>query len=256
MSAPTLERAATAAPRTPIFAVMDVETTGLAPPSTVIELGWAGLFEDGHQLVTSQELFHPGDQIITPENRAIHKIDPADLVGKPVFDADALYSLSLYPLWVAHNAAFERQFIDPLVDHLMNGESLDTPPRWICTRKCAMHIWPDLASHSNQALRYALALPNCNDPRFDPPHRALPDALVTAEILKILLTHASAEQLVEWTAQLIIYQRMPWGKHKGEAIASLDRGYLKWLGGINLDVDMRASVDAEIARRRVEGGYQ
>jgi DNA polymerase III epsilon subunit-like protein len=60
--------------------VVDLETTGLAPPAAVIELGYvrgtANQAQASARRLTwieeAKNLFHPGDQVITPENRAIH----------------------------------------------------------------------------------------------------------------------------------------------------------------------------------------
>ena len=49
-----------------------------------------------------------------------------------------------------------------------------------------MHLWPELSTHKNQTLRYELEL---NVPTVEGmlPHRALPDALVTATLLQKML---------------------------------------------------------------------
>ena len=57
---------------------------------------------------------------------------------------------------------------------------------WICTYKCALRVWPDLVSHSNQALRYTLGLinPHGIDRKTLNPHRALSDVIVTSAIFE------------------------------------------------------------------------
>jgi exodeoxyribonuclease X len=117
---------------------------------------------------------------------------------------------------VAHNSAFEEQWLD-----------FGLP--WICTHKCALHVWPEAPSHSNQALKYFLGF---NDhPSLHPPHRALPDAKVTALILTRLLDLHPVEQLIEWTLQPRLVTKMPFGKHKGLLLKDLPVDYLDWVAG-------------------------
>ena len=90
---------------------------------------------------------------------------------------------------VAHNCAFERMFLEA---------TLPASLPWICTYKAALHVSPEAPRHSNQVLRYRRNL------KLDPalamlPHRAGPDAYVTAHLLTKLLGLASAEQMVQWT---------------------------------------------------------
>lgn len=42
---------------------------------------------------------------------------------------------------------------------------------------------------------------------------------------------------------------MPFGKHRGCAIARLPIHYLKWLSGLDLRHPLRAAITAELARR-------
>jgi exodeoxyribonuclease X len=100
-------------------------------------------------------------------------------------------------------------------------------------------------------LRYALPIPDCTNRRFDPPHRALPDALVTTEILKILLSLQSVETLVQWTNEPTIFTRLPFGKHKGQLLADVPADYFAWLlRQPDTDEDVKATANHELARRR------
>jgi exodeoxyribonuclease X len=236
-----------------VFAVIDLETTGLTPPAAVIEIGIALRDYAGRQTYvqgTISKLFSPGDQEITPENRAIHHINPAWLKDKPVFNAEGLHFATHAPYWVAHNAAFERQFIDPMIQPMLDAGHLKRAPIWICTKKCAVRQWPHFNSHSNQVLRYALPIPHCTHVEFDPPHRAAPDAMVTAEILKMLLQHQTAETLARWTAEPLLFLRLPFGKHKGKPLAEVPPDYLDWmLKQSDIDADVRFTCETELARR-------
>lgn len=91
--------------------------------------------------------------------------------------------------YVAHNCDFERSFL---------GNYLD-PATWICTYKCALRAWPDLTSHSNQALRYTLGLVNPHgiDRTTLNSHRALSDAIVTSAIFE---QRSSTQRGVNWSS--------------------------------------------------------
>jgi exodeoxyribonuclease X len=157
---------------------------------------------------------------------------------------------------VAHQASFERQWLDPLLHaarEYLAHDSTFTMPRWICTKKCARHVWPDLPSHSNQVLRYALPIAGCTDDELDPPHRALPDALVTSRVLEALLSHLSLEEMADITARPQAFKRLPFGKHKGEPVSTVPAGYLKWMiDSGERDPDMIHTAETELARRAGE----
>jgi DNA polymerase III epsilon subunit-like protein len=98
--------------------------------------------------------------------------------------------------YVAHNCSFERSFLGP---HL--GDTM-----WVCTYKCALRVWPDLAAHGNQALRYHFG--HVNPLGVDRarlvPHRALSDAIVTAANFFELVKHASWPELVRCSEETVL----------------------------------------------------
>lgn len=160
---------------------------------------------------------------IIPETKGVHHITEADV-------ADALPIVQLWgPFWegcgpddyvAAHNAAFEQKFHDG------NGRG------YICTFKCACVVWPDAPGHKNQVLRYWLDLDS--EPDFDPeqaqpPHRALPDAYVTARILRRLLREKTADELVTISKYPALLRRMNFGKHKGMTFEEAPADYLEWI---------------------------
>lgn len=68
--------------------------------------------------------------------------------------------------------------------------------RWICTMKCAKHLFPDAPGHSNQVLRYHMKLDQDFDDaeRAMPPHRAGPDTFVTAHRLARMVFAKSVDE--------------------------------------------------------------
>ncbi|MHB8252211.1 MAG: putative quorum-sensing-regulated virulence factor [Acidiferrobacter sp.] len=238
----------------PVILVIDTETTGFDPKAgavvefaacvvTPTEQGWA-------PIEAFSRLVHPG-QPIPPESSAIHHIIDAHVADAPpltrVLETFALWlaGRGLSPaVFVAHNAVFDKGFLEPLVARYPHVP-------WLCTMRLAHHLLPDLPSYSNQALRYRLEI----DPQFSlaascggrtDPHSAAGDAIVTASLLCREMELARARfpdvrglrQLVQYADQPYLITRMPFGKHKGEPFSDLPADYLDWLKRTTTDADM------------------
>lgn len=222
-----------------IARVLDFESTGKPEDehAEIIEAGFidVDLTAEGFPLLMDSRwtsLFKPeGD--IPPETMAVHHIMPEDVADAPanhtVFP-HLLKGMTTADVYAAHRADFEQHFFD--------GRGRP----YVCTYKCALRAWPDAPSHSNQGLRYFLQLP-CDRVLADPPHRALPDAYVTAHILQALLKLRPLERLVEISGQPGFLTKFSFGKHKGKTfkeVAAIDRGYLSWIvDKSDLDEDVK-----------------
>ncbi len=203
-----------------MFRIIDFETTGM--PDTLVkaicEVGWTDILPSSTELRPIAHLIDPGHPI-PPEARAIHHIADADVAGCPSPTDACLMLMDGMPedgIFVAHNAEFEQAFF-------AGGDH-----RWICTYKCALRAWPDAPAHTNQALRYWLGV-NLDHALAMPPHRAGPDAYVTAHILRELLQNHSSEELLQWSREPTLPVRINFGKHKGARWSDLDEGYLNWI---------------------------
>lgn len=227
--------------------VWDFETTGLEPDSEVVELGWCDIFNggsDGWQIgAGGSALYSVG--YIPAAARAVHHITLADLAGRPSFDRAEMWldaHADGVKVVAAHNASFDGQFW---------GQP-DLPV--ICTYKSALRLFPDAPSHGNAALRYWLedqgALSIEHPSLADPPHRAGPDAYVTAHLLVAMLNLTSAAQMVAWTKEPRLMPRITFGKHKGAAWPDLPRDYLDWLMRSDMDDDVKWNAQREIDRRK------
>lgn len=235
-----------------LIRVVDVESTGLAPPEhTVCEIGWADLREtedhagDWQVVATGELLCHPG-RTIPPEVSAIHHIVDGDVAGaKPWHHAVAevcgptgLFSVDAL---CAHNARFERQWIS---DTVTKGAP------WICTFKCALRLWPDAPSHSNQVLRYWRNPEGLDRAIASVAHRAMPDAYVTAFLLRDMLREASMADLIKWSAEPAILPKIQFGKYKGKRFDEVDGGFLSWLLDKDFDEDVKFTARHELNRRK------
>jgi exodeoxyribonuclease X len=208
--------------------VIDFETTGDQedPGAEIIELGRIDVDLTTRQVSNPWRSFASCSRLpIPPETKGIHHITEADIAGFPrALDLFGPCFEGCGPVdyLAAHNAGFEQHFHD------------GSGRKWIDTYKCALVVWPEAPSHKNQSLRYWLDLDN--DPNLDfdrvladPPHRALPDAYVTAHILVRLLDERSAEELAKISEYPALLRVMNFGKHKGMTFEEAPADYLEWI---------------------------
>ena len=231
--------------------VVDIETTGFAPPAEVIELGFVDVeWRPGGACVRSPRarLFRARNGIPSSVS-AIHHITAADIpadapVASPERLREALLAHPAPDILGAHNCAFERRFIGPLADGGLP---------WICSLRSAQRVWPRAPSHSNQGLRQwrGLAL----DPAFaTPAHRAGPDAYVTAHLLAELLAAAPIERLIAWSGEPRPLAAIPFGKHRGLAWTAAPLDYLEWMARqAEMDANVLRHAKAELGRRENAG---
>ena len=170
---------------------IDIETTGTDPArDAIVEIGAVDLRRDNTITNFRETLVNPG-VLVPPAASAVHHLIDVDLAEAPPL-ADAIDQFKGADAYIAHNCSFERS----LLDRHLGGD-----PIWVCTYKCALRVWPDLASHGNQALRYHFGFinPLGVDRAKLVPHRALSDAIVTAAVFFELTKHATWPQLVQWS---------------------------------------------------------
>jgi exodeoxyribonuclease X len=228
-----------------IIRVCDLETTDKAPPGEVIEVGYCDLTHttDGWS-VGEPVSWLCGALDIPPETQAVHHISPTDVAGLPTFDLTSFVEQSTdVACFAAHNAAFEQQWIDCDI------------PQFLCTYKAALRVWPDAPGHGNGVLRYWLArqgLISLDHEKAMPPHRAGPDAYVTAHVLKALLERATGREMIGWTRQPALLPKCPIGKEwRGKSWSEVDDGFLGWmLRQDDMEEDLRWNAQRELDRRR------
>ncbi|USI74726.1 3'-5' exonuclease [Sphingomonas morindae] len=230
--------------------VIDLETTGSAPPAHgVCEIGWQDVVErDGAWQVDAARgalLIDPG-RPIPAVTMAVHHITDADVAGAPFWAAAAPAILrpegGVIAL-AAHRAAFEQRFCTP---RLTGGAA------WICTWKCALRLWPDSPSFSNQVLRYWRRPEGLVQALGLPAHRALPDAYVTAHHLRDMLNTAPLADLLAWSAEPGLLPRVPSGLAHSRHWHELDEAALRRLAK-DRGEDVRFSAEMELRRRSGAG---
>lgn len=224
-----------------LIRIIDMETTGeKTPEAEVCEVGICD-FDLEPRLIHPPRAWLCCVARMPPEVQAVHHISLEECLPCAPFDgADVTHdAISAY---AAHNAAFELQFFGA------------PPPYWICTWKSALRMWPDAPSHSNQALRYWLAAQGLVELDHDtamPPHRAGPDAYVTAHILRALFeAGATGKEMIGWTREPALLPRCPIGKFRGKPWAEVESGFLGWmLKQADMEADLKWNAQRELNRR-------
>ena len=228
-----------------IYLVVDTETTGLDPTKDrLVEIAAVAVSLAGGVLGMFATLVDP-EIPIPPEVSAVHYLTNSDVAGAPPID-EAKARLGIFmenfrvAATVAHNAEFDAEFI------------LEPPSEWICTRRLAQHLWPQSPTFKNQGLRFWRNL--SVDTFGILPHRALGDALVTAELLRDLLrSWEFKERGIETLDDLrtlsnspIRITSWPYGKHRGKPLDA-DLSYARWAlgptGMRDMDRDLRYSLN-------------
>ncbi|HUK76777.1 MAG TPA: exonuclease domain-containing protein [Thermoleophilia bacterium] len=166
------------------FTVVDLETTGGTPGFTKITEIGAVRLEGGCQVATFSQLVDPR-QPVPAKITDITGISAAMLVGQPPIEEvlPRFLEFSADSVLVAHNARFDLGFLDYELSVLMRR----TFPRpTLDTLRLARRVLsPMRCSLAALAERF--------DTEVKPRHRALDDALATAEILLILLARAQEQ---------------------------------------------------------------
>lgn len=229
-----------------VIRIVDTETTGFAPPAMPVEVAYCDLTrEEGGEWTVGQPVsWLCSVDAIPPETRAVHHIGLADVAGKPPFgEQDILRIIAGADVVASHCWEFDGQWIDVA----------GAVPA-ICTLKAAYRVWPDAPGHSNGVLRYWLedqGKLSLTHETAMPPHRAGPDAYVTAHILKALLeAGATAKDMVAWTREPRLLPTCPIGKFRGKAWADVEAGFLTWMTNqASMEADLKWNAQRELDRR-------
>jgi exodeoxyribonuclease X len=207
-----------------ITLTLDTESTGIGTEDQVVEIGVVLRELCSASLVQTWSTLVKPSVPILPTARAAHHITDKELLDAPTMQ-QIMPMLAKYlkaaDTLVGHNLAFDEAML------LQSGVPESRLPRQrICTWKCARHIWPDSPGYGNQTLRYWQEIdvePN------GPPHRALPDAIVTDALMRRMLQEHRPERLIELTATPVLQTKVMFGKYRGKLWSEIEPRYLVWL---------------------------
>lgn len=173
------------------WVVVDVETTGGSP-------------RHGHRVtevaavcVSGGEISHTYATLVNPERRIPSMITAlTGITNQMVRDAppfcdvvDELNEVLQGRVFVAHNAAFDWGFLCSEMERAI-GARLDG--RRLCTVRLSRRLLPELPSRSLDSLAHYFGL------QIESRHRALDDAVATAELLLRLLDRLEEMEIRHW----------------------------------------------------------
>ncbi|YAP79637.1 exodeoxyribonuclease X [Xenorhabdus stockiae] len=201
-----------------IYRVVDTETCDM--DSGIVEIASIDIVGNAINYMEKQSHFVNPQQPISVGAMAIHHITDEMVANSPLIE-DVIAKYKGADFLVAHNAAFDSRMMP----------EMDAP--FICTLKLAKRLWPDMESHSNQYLRYALKL-DVFVPDGLHAHRALYDCIVTAALFKRIKDESdwSDEEMLEISHQPSLLHKFRFGKHKGmtfEEVKKTNSSYFTWL---------------------------
>lgn len=256
------------------FTIVDVETTGVDPQvDKIIEIGLIR-FIDGEMQEPLSTLINP-EVIIPCTATAVNGITNEMVADSPTIEMVREY-ISEYvgdSLLTAHNASFDRSFVNPAVfledgqplltyhEKRYGGKSEGNGRPWLCSMRLAKHLFPEAPAYGNQVLRYWMGVSPLSAGLGA--HRAIDDCYVTAEIVKSLMRKAlqngisTPEELLNLSKKAVHLEKMPRGKHIDVPISDVPMDYLEWAlridGMTDADMDLGMTMEAEYNRRLVTG---
>lgn len=185
------------------FVVVDIETTGLAPPGDGITEIAALRIQKGSVTDRYVTLVNPGRAIpyqiqqLTGITNAMVQNAPRIQEVMPEFEDFC----ELAPI-VAHNSSFDRRFLDHFARETLGSELINAD---VCTVRLARRLLPHLKSRSLGPLTQHLGI------SIKARHRAMGDAEATAEVFLRFLRQLD-ENGVQDLAALMAFQQT--GRHR------------------------------------------
>lgn len=224
----------------------------------IIEAGF--VIRDNDTWTIFQELHKPIDRPIPPKVSAITYITNKMVEDRPHFIDEKEVFQSIVDSYrdgylVAHNHFYDMRVLER---HGINTENHN----WICTWRMAKKLFNGVESVEETNLPYLRFALELDVPDTMLCHRAGNDSFMTAKLLEVLVdlmeeynlldtSQPYGPQIAKWAAEPIIYERMPFGKHKGELMTEVPHSYWKWAmqnmdslneEADNFDPDFAASV--------------
>lgn len=229
--------------------ILDTETTGKDyKTAQVIEAGFV-IREDGSWTIF-QELHKPTSGIIPPMVESICYITNEMVEDKPTFIESKDVFQSVVDGYgdgylIAHNHFYDMRVLE---NHGVNTSKHN----WVCTWRMAKKIFNGMAEIEATSLPYLRFALDLDVPIEMYCHRAGNDSFITGKLLEVLvdlmessglldLDKPYGPQIAYWAAQPIIYETMPFGKHKGELMINVPKSYWMWatknMDSLNEDAD-------------------
>ena len=220
------------------FIISDTETVGLNPPpapaSGVVEVAYLELdmntleiLDEGYSRVQPGCLIHP-------EASKVHGISDADVIHAPKLGE--VYKFEDAVIHSGHSAAFDLKFLAGQYDNLIGS---------LCTLALARQYIHDSPNHKLGTLVDHLGL------QKGQAHNALADCHMTRHLLIHIIEKSGRDLKAHIAAarKPKILHVLPFGKYKGQKIATLPRWYIDYFADKEIDPDLRYSFDQALKMR-------
>ena len=220
------------------FLISDTETVGLNPPpapaSGVVEVAYLELdmntleiLDEGYSRVQPGCLIHP-------EASKVHGISDADVIHAPKLGE--VYKFEDAVIHSGHNAPFDLKFLAGQYDNLIGS---------LCTLALARQYIHDSPNHKLGTLVDHLGL------QKGQAHNALADCHMTRHLLIHIIEKSGRDLKAHIAAarKPKVIMQMPFGKYKGQKIATLPRWYIDYFADKEIDPDLRYSFDQALKMR-------
>ena len=220
------------------FIISDTETVGLHPPpapaSGVVEVAYLELdmntleiLDEGYSCVQPGCLIHP-------EASKVHGITDADVIHAPKLGE--VYKFEDAVIHSGHSAAFDLKFLAGQYDNLIGS---------LCTLALARQYIHDSPNHKLGTLVDHLGL------QKGQAHNALADCHMTRHLLIHIIEKSGRDLKAHIAAarKPKVVMQMPFGKYKGQKIATLPRWYIDYFADKEIDPDLRYSFDQALKMR-------
>ena len=220
------------------FLISDTETVGLNPPpapaSGVVEVAYLELdmntleiLDEGYSRVQPGCLIHP-------EASKVHGISDADVIHAPKLGE--VYKFEDAVIHSGHNAPFDLKFLAGQYDNLIGS---------LCTLALARQYIHDSPNHKLGTLVDHLGL------QKGQAHNALADCHMTRHLLIHIIEKSGRDLKAHIAAarKPKVVMQMPFGKYKGQKIATLPHWYIDYFADKEIDPDLRYSFDQALKMR-------
>ena len=220
------------------FLISDVESTGLHPPpapaSGVVEVAYLELDMNTLEILNEgYSRVNPGCPI-HPEASKVHGITDADVIHAPKLGE--VYKFEDAVIHSGHNAPFDLKFLAGQYDNLIGS---------LCTLALARQYIHDSPNHKLGTLVDHLGL------QKGQAHNALADCHMTRHLLIHIIEKSGRDLKAHIAAarKPKVVMQMPFGKYKGQKIATLPRWYIDYFADKEIDPDLRYSFDQALKMR-------
>ena len=247
--------------------IIDFETTGTDyKTAEIIESGFC--IRENNEWVIFQELHKPASTKIPPMVESITYITNSMVENSPTFiNAKDTFQV-VVDGFVDGYAVGHNYFYDMKVGQ---NHGIIMPANSICTWRMAKKLFNgmnEIESTTLPYLRFALELDVPAEMRC---HRGGNDCFITGKLLEVLvdlmesgnmldLDMPYGPQIAQWAQEPIIYEKFPFGKHKGEYVDDVPVSYINWAfnnmdslneANDNFDADLAATLTLTLEKRGI-----